>query len=118
MSSPGGILLFRETSKVICTTGVLLIGKSCDETRKWNDLYKPISLVFNILRWSLVGKYVNFGVFDLYNDAAFSDAMSMYFQLLVQIPLPDMMVCLFRANNLVISEINDEQYLTLPSFRI
>jgi exportin-7 len=70
-----------------------LIGKTCAESRKWPDLYKPISLCFNILRWSLVGKYVNFGVFDLYNDLAFNDAMSMYFQLLIQIPLSDMMVC-------------------------
>lgn len=46
----------------------------------------------NILRWALVGKYVNFGVFELYNDQAFHDAMSMYFQLLVKIPLADLMV--------------------------
>lgn len=44
VSSPGGILLFRETSKVLCTTGNLLLGKSCPESRKWPDLYKPISL--------------------------------------------------------------------------
>jgi len=91
VSSPGGILLFRETSKIVCTAGGLLLGKTVSESRKWQDLYKPVSLCFNILRWALVGKYVNFGVFSLYNDQAFNDAMSMYFQLLVHVPLADMM---------------------------
>ncbi|KAL3895977.1 MAG: hypothetical protein SGCHY_004365 [Lobulomycetales sp.] len=126
VSSPGGILLFRETSKVICATGSLLLGKSCPEAKKWPELYKPISLCLyvlakltpfpsNILRWSLVGKYVNFGVFELYNDQAYHDAMSMYFQLLVQIPVEDLMTYpkLTQSSIMLFQVFSSEQMLAM-----
>ncbi|KAJ3088714.1 Exportin 7, partial [Quaeritorhiza haematococci] len=86
------ILLFRETSKVLTTYGQLLLSRNVDESRKWSDKYKGIMLCFNILRWSLVGKYVNFGVFGLYNDPALDNALNVCYQLILSLPLKDVMV--------------------------
>ncbi|KAF9095535.1 hypothetical protein BGX23_000390 [Mortierella sp. AD031] len=65
-SSPNGILLFRETR------------------------YKGIMLYFNIMSVSLSGKYTNFGVFKLYGDEALDRVLDIFFQLMLAIPVNDM----------------------------
>ncbi|RUP42678.1 Xpo7 protein [Jimgerdemannia flammicorona] len=72
ISSPNGILLFRETSKVLTTYG--------------------ISVCFTILTRTLSGRYVNFGVFPLYGDKALDHALEIFFQMMLSIPMGDMMV--------------------------
>ncbi|KAG0358839.1 Exportin 7 [Gamsiella multidivaricata] len=65
-SSPNGILLFRETR------------------------YKGIMLYFEIMSVSLSGKYANFGVFKLYGDKALDRVLEIFFQLMLAIPVDDM----------------------------
>jgi hypothetical protein len=40
---------------------------------------------------AMSGNYVNFGVFDLYGDAALKDALSVALRMALSIPLPDIM---------------------------
>ena len=47
---------------------------------------------FNILARCLGGKYINFGIFWLYQDKAIRDAFSTMYQLMLNIPLDDLMV--------------------------
>ncbi|KAG0262072.1 hypothetical protein BG011_000347 [Mortierella polycephala] len=65
-SSANGILLFRETR------------------------YKGTMLYFNIMAVSLSGKYANFGVFKLYGDKALERVLEVFFQLMLAVPLDDM----------------------------
>ncbi len=97
-SSPNGILLFREVSKVgsrlgavecsvtsmvpssfemkhLCVPQVLVIyGTRVLTLPSGNDpyglKYKGIWICLSILKHALGGNYVNFGVFDLYGDPA------------------------------------------------
>jgi exportin-7 len=96
-SSPNGILLFREVSKVgngwpqlipmllaclpssemkhVCVVQVLVIyGTRVLTLPSGNDpyglKYKGIWICLSILKHALGGNYVNFGVFDLYGDPA------------------------------------------------
>ncbi|KAJ3102465.1 Exportin 7 [Phlyctochytrium planicorne] len=91
VSSPNGILLFRETSKVIVIYGRLALNRSCEENRKWRDKYKGFMILFNIFKNALNGKYVNFGVFELYNDPALVNALAVYYEITLSIPMNDLM---------------------------
>uniref|UniRef100_A0A0E0NYA0 Importin N-terminal domain-containing protein n=1 Tax=Oryza rufipogon TaxID=4529 RepID=A0A0E0NYA0_ORYRU len=61
-SSPNGILLFREVSKLIVAYG------------------SP-----------LCGNYVNFGVFELYGDRALADALDISLKMSLSVPLSDIL---------------------------
>ncbi|OXB75098.1 UNVERIFIED_CONTAM: hypothetical protein H355_015459, partial [Colinus virginianus] len=64
VSSPNGILLFRETSKMMTTYGsrILTLGELPKEQMYALKL-KGISICFSMLKAALSGSYVNFGVF-------------------------------------------------------
>ncbi|RUS20332.1 Exportin-7-B [Endogone sp. FLAS-F59071] len=96
ISSPNGILLFRETSKVLTTYGRILLNRPATTINdKYTDKYKGISVCFSILTRALSGRYVNFGVFPLYGDKALDHALEIFFQMMLSIPLDDMMVRMF-----------------------
>lgn len=88
-SSPNGILLFREVSKVLVTYGshVLSLGSVSDV---YATKYKGIWICLLALARAMSGNYVNFGVFELYGDAALKDALDMALRMVLSIPLPDM----------------------------
>ena len=82
VSSPNGILLFREASKIICTYGwinfhlnrlmyilAFLGNRILDVIVSKDQMYplklKGISICFSMLKAALCGSYVNFGVFRL-----------------------------------------------------
>lgn len=117
ISSPNGILLFREASRLVCTYGNRILTMNpaqfgsgqtpggagllskfmsggADSTK--DQIYpmklKGISICFNILKWSLSGGYVNFGVFQLYNDRALNDALEMFIKLLLSFQQNDLTV--------------------------
>ncbi|KAF9428812.1 Exportin 7 [Podila epigama] len=91
-SSPDGILLFRETSKILSTFGQsLLRGPASGLGSQWKERYKGIMLYFNIMSVSLSGKYANFGVFKLYGDKALDNVLEIFFQLMLATPLDDIM---------------------------
>lgn len=89
-SSANGILLFRETSAIVCTYGsrVLEIPVVQDI---YTEKYKGIRLMLNVLTCALSGGYVNFGVFALYEDKALQNALDVSLQMCLQIPLNDIL---------------------------
>ncbi|KAI9311221.1 hypothetical protein BX666DRAFT_2032239 [Dichotomocladium elegans] len=92
VSSPNGILLFRDTSRVLTIYGRRILEyQVLNENDKYPLKYKGISICFQILSRCLVGRYINFGVFWLYQDKAIDEAFQMMFQLMVHVPLEDLM---------------------------
>ncbi|KAI9330091.1 armadillo-type protein [Obelidium mucronatum] len=91
ISSPNGILLFRECSKVLHTYGKVAISNRVEDSRKWTDKYKGYTVCFTILKNALTGSYVHFGVFELYNDPALTNALEIIFQMILSIPLADIL---------------------------
>ena len=89
-SSANGILLFRETSAIICGYGsrILLVPVQNDI---YLEKYKGIRLMLNTLTCALSGNYVNFGVFSLYDDRALQNSFDVSLQVCLQIPLADVL---------------------------
>ena len=89
-SSANGILLFRESSAIICSYGsrILAVPTKKDD---YIEKYKGIRLMLNTAICALGGGYVNFGVFALYNDAALQNVLDVSLQLCLQIPLDDVL---------------------------
>ena len=107
ISSPNGILLFREASRVVCLFGAQIHTEppssirspneeKTTKTKKKDDFYerrlKGISICFNILKYSLSGGYVNFGVFKLYNDYCLTNAFEVFIKLLLSFQKKDLAV--------------------------
>jgi exportin-7 len=89
-SSPNGIKLFWETSKIIVAHGtrLLQLGNVQDV---YTQKYKGAALCFMILLRGLAGNYVNFGVFELYGDPSLNDALDVTLKLALSIPLNHLM---------------------------
>ncbi|KAI4300942.1 hypothetical protein L6164_034268 [Bauhinia variegata] len=89
-SSPNGILLFREVSKLITTYGsrILPLPNRADV---YTSKYKGISICLTILSRALCGNYVNFGVFELYGDRALVDALDIIVKMILSLPLADIL---------------------------
>lgn len=89
-SSANGILLFRETSAIVCTYGSQILQVPL-KMNIYLEKYKGIRLMLNTMTNALSGNYVNFGVFALYNDTALQNALDVCLQICLQIPLSDVM---------------------------
>ncbi|XP_023537152.1 exportin-7-like isoform X1 [Cucurbita pepo subsp. pepo] len=89
-SSPNGILLFREVSKLIVAYGsrILSLPNPADI---YAFKYKGIWISLTILTRALAGNYVNFGVFEVYGDRALSDALDIALKMTLSIPLADIL---------------------------
>ncbi|XP_052046945.1 exportin-7 isoform X2 [Apodemus sylvaticus] len=92
VSSPNGILLFRETSKMITMYGnrILTLGEM-PKDQVYALKLKGISICFSMLKAALSGSYVNFGVFRLYGDDALENALQTFIKLLLSIPHSDLL---------------------------
>ncbi|KAL3864345.1 hypothetical protein ACJMK2_006036 [Sinanodonta woodiana] len=92
VSSPNGILLFREVGKMIVSYGsrILTIGE-IPKDRIYPMKLKGISICFSMLKAALCGNYVNFGVFQLYGDDALDSALGMFVKLLLSISQSDLL---------------------------
>jgi len=88
-SSVNGILLFRESSKLLVAYGSRIISFT-PSTDAYREKYVGIIHAMNILNRSINGNYVNFGVFGLYGDAAFSDAVNVTMKLALSVPLKEL----------------------------
>lgn len=91
VSSPNGILLFREASKMICTYGSRILSINVPKEQTYALKLKGISICFSMLKAALSGSYVNFGVFRLYGDDALDNALNTYVKLLLSIPQTDLL---------------------------
>lgn len=94
-SSPNGILLFREASKVICSYGNHILNVEVPKDQIYPLKLKGISICFSMLKAALCGSYVNFGVFRLYGDEALDNALNTFVKLLLSIPQSDLLVSAF-----------------------
>ena len=54
--------------------------------------YKGMAICFDMLKASLAGCYINFGVMQLYGDDALNDALRMFVKLVMSIPQQDILV--------------------------
>ncbi|XP_044003499.1 exportin-7 isoform X1 [Aphidius gifuensis] len=91
VSSPNGILLFREASKVICSYGNHILNVEVPKDQLYPLKLKGISICFSMLKAALCGSYVNFGVFRLYGDEALDNALNTFVKLLLSIPQSDLL---------------------------
>ncbi|KAI5074563.1 hypothetical protein GOP47_0010524 [Adiantum capillus-veneris] len=89
-SSPNGILLFREVSKLIVAYGTRIMALPTPSD-PYSFKYKGIWIMLTILTRALAGNYVNFGVFELYGDRALADALDIGLKISLWIPLEDIM---------------------------
>lgn len=116
VSSPDGILLFRETSKLICCYGKLIyktmlvelnwiwyffinyflgsriLAIDCPKEQAYPMRLKGISVCFLMLKAILCGNYVNFGVFKLYGDNALDNVLNTTTKMILSIPHSDLLV--------------------------
>jgi len=90
-SSPNGILLFREASRVIVAYGKHILAAGAALPNTYDNKYKGIWICLLILSRAMSGNYVNFGVFELYGDPALKEALEMALRLVLSIPLPDIL---------------------------
>ncbi|XP_033327683.2 ran-binding protein 16 isoform X1 [Megalopta genalis] len=90
-SSPHGMLLFREASKVICSYGNRILNVDVPKDQIYPLKLKGISICFSMLKATLCGNYVNFGAFRLYGDEALDNALNTFIKLLLSIPQSDLL---------------------------
>ena len=79
--------------------GSLSDKKGGDSSDLYRDTLKGISICMQIMARSLAGEYVNFGVFELYNDKALSSALTTVVKLMLSVPLPKSLSYLKVASN-------------------
>ncbi|CAG9836006.1 unnamed protein product [Diabrotica balteata] len=91
VSSPNGILLFREASKIICSYGSRILNVEVPKEQTYPLKLKGISICFSMLKAALCGSYVNFGVFRLYGDEALDNALNIFVKLLLSISQSDLL---------------------------
>ncbi|XP_062503145.1 exportin-7-like [Corticium candelabrum] len=92
VSSPSGILLFREVSKIVVTYGSRILSlPNIPSSEIYATKYKGVAITFQMLKYALSGNYVNFGVFRLYGDEALDNALNMFVKLVISIPQNDLM---------------------------
>ncbi|XP_008765804.1 ran-binding protein 17 isoform X1 [Rattus norvegicus] len=92
VSSPNGILLFREASKMICTYGnqILSLG-SLSKDQIYPMKLKGISICYSALKSALCGNYVSFGVFKLYGDNHFDNVLQAFVKMLLSVSHSDLL---------------------------
>lgn len=92
VSSPMGILLFREASKLICIYGNRILHLEVTTDQLYPMKLKGISICFLILKNALGGNYVNCGVFKLYGDDTLHNVLDIIAQLILSIRQSDLLV--------------------------
>ncbi|KAL9545414.1 hypothetical protein MBANPS3_007153 [Mucor bainieri] len=118
ISSANGILMFRDASQIVCSFGSQIIKQTiADENQKYEFKYKNIATCFSIMSKCLGGRYINFGVLWLYQDKAINEALDMIIQLMMNIPIDDLMS--FPKLSLsffhLLDELSREQLMAIPS---
>lgn len=91
-SSPNGILLFSEASKLICIYGNRILNSSPPVHNIYPLRLKGIAVCFLILKHALSGNYVNFAVFKLYRDDTLNNVLNVTAKLILSIQQSDILV--------------------------
>ncbi|GAW80166.1 Ran-binding protein [Plasmodium gonderi] len=89
-SSPNGILLFKVVSNIL-----IIISNNLLQKEKFMDIYKEkykiISLLLNMFNNCLNGDFVNFAIFDLYNDDILNNSLNLALNMCLVIPTNDLL---------------------------
>lgn len=91
VSSPMGILLFREASKLVCIYGNRILHLDVPRDQQYPMRLKGISVCFTILKNALGGNYVNFGVFKLYGDDTLDNVLNIAAKMIMSIQQNDLL---------------------------
>uniref|UniRef100_K7E3Z4 RAN binding protein 17 n=1 Tax=Monodelphis domestica TaxID=13616 RepID=K7E3Z4_MONDO len=92
VSSPNGILLFREASKMICTYGNQILSlRNLSKDQIYPMKLKGISICYSALKSALCGNYVSFGVFKLYGDDHFDNVLQAFVKMLLSVSHSDLL---------------------------
>ncbi|XP_055684266.1 ran-binding protein 16 isoform X1 [Lutzomyia longipalpis] len=86
VSSPNGVLLFREASKIICTYGSRVLSLEVHKNQEYQMRLKGMSVCFLMLKSILCGNYVNFGIFKLYGDDTLDNVLNTTVEMILSIP--------------------------------
>ncbi|KAJ1922251.1 hypothetical protein H4219_000113 [Mycoemilia scoparia] len=89
VSSPNGILMFREASKAVWEYGNLKLKDTNVTNDVYKERYKGFGICFSILTNLLTGRYVPIGVMPLYGDTALTNMFDITIGLLKAIPISD-----------------------------
>ncbi|RCH78939.1 Exportin 7, partial [Rhizopus stolonifer] len=118
VSSPNGILMFRDASQIVCSFGREIVKQQiADENQKYEFKYRGIASCFSILSKCLGGRYINFGVLWLYRDKAIDEALDMIIQLMLNIPLDDLLSFPKLSSSFfhLLDELTREQLMAMPN---
>ncbi|KAG9508806.1 Exportin-7, partial [Fragariocoptes setiger] len=92
VSSPDGILLFKEVASIVVNYGKRLLSQTnIPADQIYNRKLKGISITFKILYLSLKGN-INFAVFQLYGDSALNDLLDIFVKLFFSIVDCDILI--------------------------
>eukprot|EP01094_Clydonella_sp_ATCC50884_P029368 TRINITY_DN917_c0_g1_i2.p1 TRINITY_DN917_c0_g1~~TRINITY_DN917_c0_g1_i2.p1 ORF type:complete len:1062 (-),score=321.85 TRINITY_DN917_c0_g1_i2:240-3425(-) len=89
-SSPNGILLFKECSKILTTISARLYDVDVSNIDPFKFKYKGVMQCLNIMKCCLAGNYINFGVFELYEDPCLRDSLGACLKLALNIPAEEL----------------------------
>jgi len=91
-NSPNGIILFRETSKLLTIYAHRLLTVKPDPgSEAYKVRIKGVSLCLTVLGRALSGGYVNFGVMQLYDDSSLVNVFKLMLQLIISLQLNDLL---------------------------
>lgn len=127
-NSPNGVLLFKITSQAIFTYGSRIMETDVSNagSRIYNNRYKGIAICSQIFSRCMDGSFVNFGIFELYGDNTFDQALDIVLKMLLSIPLNDILehpkvvsqfmavihgICRSHINELI--KLTDDEFLLI-----
>lgn len=91
LASSYGIVIFKNVSSVIVGyANVIIENRNSPELFK--KFYSKIRKMMSILTSFLSGGFVNFGVFEVYNDTCFVECLQLMFTILESIPKSEILV--------------------------
>eukprot|EP01006_Ploeotia_vitrea_P001390 TRINITY_DN104733_c0_g1_i1.p1 TRINITY_DN104733_c0_g1~~TRINITY_DN104733_c0_g1_i1.p1 ORF type:complete len:705 (+),score=416.64 TRINITY_DN104733_c0_g1_i1:264-2117(+) len=86
-----GYQLFREAMKVVATYGNRMLQLTDPVEDLYSERLKGISLCMDLLTKSMNGQYVNFGVFEMYNDQCLVSALNTMIKLILSVKQSEML---------------------------
>jgi hypothetical protein len=91
VASANGVILFKEVSKVIVGYGKLLT-ETAPSGDVYNLKYRRMKLLISMMSRLMGGGYVNFGVFKIYGDTCFVEALGACFAMIKSVSGEDLLV--------------------------
>ncbi|KAI9249302.1 armadillo-type protein [Sporodiniella umbellata] len=118
ISSPNGILIFKDASEIISIYSKQILKQvDIPKSQIYDYKYEGIGLCFKILANCLGGKYINFGILWLYQDEAVNKAFESTLEMIVGVPLDDLLSFPILSHsffNLLDEFVKERQLMAMP----